>query len=217
MISGLFCLPMFIYGGWLLTLWITIQIQRCLYLEYPYLTTGIVFVFLGILALLGILYAARRRGYWRALLFLPVVTGLWAMIVIPNILPFDTEASAHLSHFVGALDLFSKLHNRYPGDETELQQAFPSMPKERSSYRKSGEDLPFRIVLVANAAGPFLGSPGKDPGVMFYALTADGQEAWLTATELSYPVGNHIRFVDFFSMDGDHRVFHRHVDPQQSQ
>jgi hypothetical protein len=209
---------MFIFGGWLLSLWATIQLRHCMYLEYPYLGTGIVFVFFGVVALFCVLFVARRRGYWRTLFLVPVVTGLWAMIIIPNVLPLDLEGSGHLSHVVSALDFFSKLHNRYPGDEAELRQAFTSLPRERSLYRKNGQEVPFRLVLIANAAGPFLGDPGKDPGVMFYAVSLDRQEAWLTATELSssHPVGNHVRFVDFFSMDGDPRVFHRRVSQQQS-
>ncbi len=208
---------MFIFGGWLLALWITIQLRHCVYLEYPYLATGTGFVFFGVAALFCVLYGARRRGYWRMLLLVPVVTGLWAMVVIPNVLPFDLEGSGHLSHVVNALEFFSRLHNRYPGDEAEVKQAFTSLPKERSLYRKNGQELPFRLVLVANATGPFLGDPGNDPGVMFYSVSPDRQEAWLTATELdsSHPIGNHVRFADFFSIDGDPRVFHRRVSQQQ--
>jgi hypothetical protein len=208
---------MLIFGGWLLTLRITILIRHCVYLEYPYLATGVAFVLIGIISLLCVLYGARSRGYWGILFLVPVVIGLWTMIVIPNIFPFDLEGSAHLSHVAGALDFFSKLHSRYPGDETELEQVLAALPKEPSLYRKNGQELPFRIVLIANATGPFLESPGSDPGIMFYAVSPDRQEAWLTATELRHPVGNQVRFSDFFSVDGDHRVFHRRISQPQSQ
>ena len=62
---------MLIFGGWLLKLWITIQLQRCVYLECSYLTVGVVFVSLGVLALLCALYATRRPGYWSVLLLFP--------------------------------------------------------------------------------------------------------------------------------------------------
>ena len=214
-VPGLFCLPMFLFGSWLLGLWITIQVRRCVYLEYPYLAIGIAFVALGIVALLCVLYGTRRRGYWGVLLLVPVIMGLWAMIVIPNILPSDGEALGHLSHAASALDFFSNLHTRYPADDNDLKEAFTSLPKERSLYRENGRELPFRIVLVANATGPFLGSAGNDPGVMFYAVSSDRQEAWLTATELGYPVGNHVRFASSLSLDGDSRVFHRRVSLPQ--
>jgi hypothetical protein len=115
---------------------------------------------------------------------------------------------------VGGLDFFSKLYNRYPGDDAELKQAFTSLPTERSPYRKNGRELPFRIVLIANASGPFLEGPGSDPGVTFYAVSPDRQDAWLTATELgsANPIGDHVRFVDFFSFEADPRVHHRRVN-----
>ncbi len=75
-LSGLLCLPMLIFGGWLLTLWITIQIRRSVYLEYSYLTIGMAFVAMGVVSLLCVLYAVRRRGNWGALYVVPVMAGL---------------------------------------------------------------------------------------------------------------------------------------------
>jgi hypothetical protein len=86
---------MFISGGWLLALRVTIHVRSWVYLEYPFLLTGVAFVSLGVVAMIGLPDGARRRGCWRMPLVLPVAAGLWSRIVIPeiNILPFDREAS----------------------------------------------------------------------------------------------------------------------------
>jgi hypothetical protein len=209
-LSGLFCLPMLIYGGWLLKLWITIQIQRCVYLEYSYLTTGIAFVSLGVVALLCALYATRRRGYWSALFALPVVAGLWTMAVIPNIVPYDRSTLSHIRRVMRELEAFNSEHGGFPDRETALPD---SLLKEPGPYYQHGRQLPFRTVLLPKATGPFLDNPGADPGVIFYAVSADRQEVWLTGTELRFPhpIGGHVQFVGFLSADGDTRVLHLHA------
>lgn len=183
-LSGLFCLPMFLYGGWLLKLWITIQLQRCVYLKYSYLTVGIAFVSLGIVALLCALYATRRRGYWSALFAFPVIAGLWTMVVMPNIVPNDAKSAYHIQNMASKLKTFSSEHGLFP----DRENALPAKDsKELSPYYQRGRQLPFRIVWVPNSTGPFLNSPGPYPGVIFYAVSANQREVWLTGTESAFP------------------------------
>ncbi len=201
---------MFLYGGWLLKLWITIQLQRCVYLEYSYLTVGIAFVSLGIVALLCALYATRRRGYWSALFAFPVIAGLWTMVVMPNIVPNDAKSAYHIQNMASELKTFSSEHGLFPDRETALPA---KDSKELSPYYQRGRQLPFRIVWVPNSTGPFLNSPGPYPGVIFYAVSANQREVWLTGTELRFPrtAGNHAQFLSFLSTDGDTRVLHLHA------
>jgi hypothetical protein len=209
-LSGIFCLPMLIYGSWLLKLWITIQLQRPVYLEYSYLKIGMLFMSLGIAALLCALYAARRRGYWSALFAFPVIAGLWTMVVVSSIIPNDTKSAYHIQKMASELKQFGSEHGRFPDRETTLPAA---SSKELSPYYQQGSQLPFRIVWVPNATGPFLNSPGPYPGVMFYAVSADQQDVWLTGTELRFPrtTGNNVQFLDFLSADGDTRALHLHA------
>ena len=201
---------MLIFGGWLLTLWITIQIRRSVYLEYSYLTIGMAFVAMGVVSLLCVLYAVRRRGNWGALYVVPVMAGLWTMVAIPNLAPYDTKSPHHIGNVADELESFSKQHGRFPDNETALSA---DVLKEPGPYYQNGRQLPFRTVLVPRATGPFLDSPGTDPGVIFYAVSADQQEAWLTGTELRFPrlsVGQ-AQFIGFLSLDGDTRVRHLHA------
>jgi hypothetical protein len=201
---------MFIFGGFLLTVWITIQIRNTVYMEYPYLRAGIGFLSLGVIALLCIVYAARRRGAWSALFIFPVLAGLWTMVVIPDIIPYDSKSSAHIRNLANELDLFREKTGRFPDRET----AFPAtVLQEPSPYYQKGRQLPFRTVIVPNATGPFLDSTGAEPGVIFYAISADQQEAWLTGTEIKFPHrpgSGQVQFIPFLSADSDMRVLHLH-------
>jgi hypothetical protein len=212
MISTLFCLPMFLYGGWMLSLWIMIQVRRCVYLEYPYLPIGVASVVLCSVALLCVLQGAKRRGYWRLLFMVPVVMGLWAMIVIPNIAPFDAKSATHVFEVANQLDSFGKARGRFPQDENELERWVPAAAAS-SPYGKDGRELSFRVVLIANASGPQMGGLGNDPGVTLYGLSSDRRDVWLSQTELEpqHPVGNHVRLVEFLSLDGFHKAIHLRV------
>jgi hypothetical protein len=198
---------MFMFGGWLLTLWVTIQVRRCVYLEYPYLKVGIVFLSLGAVALLCLLYAAKKRGGWGALYVVPLVAGLWTMVVVPDIVPYDTEGRHHVRKMADTLDSFSKREGHFPDRETALPAA---VLREPSPYYQTGRQLPFRTVLVPNATGPVLDNPGADPGVIFYAVSADLRKVWLTGTELSFPhpIGDYVRFIRLLSGERDMRVLH---------
>jgi hypothetical protein len=204
---------MFIFGGWLFAIWVTIQIRNTVHLQYPYLRAGIGFLTLGVVALLCIVYAARRRGAWSALFIFPVLAGLWTMVVIPDVIPYDLKSSAHIRNLANELDSLKEKTGRFPDGETALPT---TVLQEPSPYYQKGRQLPFRTVIVPNATGPFLDSPGAEPGVIFYAISADQREAWLTGTELGFwhgPGGDHVRFIRFLSADADMRVLHLHSIP----
>jgi hypothetical protein len=217
MASGLFCLPTLLYGGCLLALWVTIQIRHCVYLEYPYLAGGVAFGSLGVVALLCVVWGTRKRGYWRALLLVPVVIGLWAMMVIPNVFPSDFKSASHVLDIAQELDSFGDEHGYFPIDEAKLKQGVPASTVS-GPYRKDGQQLAFRVAFAANAAGPILHA-GEEPGVTFYALSGDHKDVWLTATELGskLPVGGHARLIDFLSVSGLHKVVHLHVGQRPSE
>jgi hypothetical protein len=204
---------MLICGGWLLALWIAIQIRSSVYLDYPYLKVGIVFLFLGVIALFCVVYAARRGGGWSALFVFPVIAGFYTMVAIPGVIPYDLKSSAHIRNLANELDLLKEKTGRFPDGETALPA---TVLQEPSPYYQTGRQLQFRTVILPNATGPFLDSAGAEPGVIFYAVRADQQEAWLTGTEIRFPhhrgIGQ-VQFIPFLSADGDMRVLHLHSTP----
>jgi hypothetical protein len=200
---------MLIFGGWLLTLWIAIQVRRSVYLEYPYLKVGVVFWSLALVAVLCLGYAERRRGFWSALFIVPVITGFWTMAAIPNLIPYDTKSSAHIRDIADALNSFEKQNGRFPLGETALPSGILEDP---SPYYQNHRQLAFRNKVIPNATGPFISNPGSEPGVVFFAVSADQQEVWLTGTESRFPhplsgVGE-VHFIRFLSADTDTRVLH---------
>jgi len=200
---------MLIFGGWLLAIWITIQIRHCVYLEYPYLKVRIVFLSIGVVALLCVRYAAKKRGGWGVLYVVPVIIGLWTLVVVPDIVPHGMQSQRHIRNMKSELESFSKQYGHFPDHETALPVEVSEDP---SPYYQNGRQLPFRTVLVPNAAGPFLNNPGADPGVIFYAVSVDQQEVWLTGTELRFMrCGGRVQFIRFLSWDGDGRVLHLHA------
>jgi hypothetical protein len=213
---GVFSLPMLLFGGWLLSLWLKIHLTSPVYLDYPYLARGAILFALGVVALSCTLYGVCRRSFFGVVLALPVLLGLWAMIAIPNIAPYDLDEPAHFGHVVRALDEFEGAHDRFPQSEPELLEAVRAALQDKSQYRQGHQQLPYQAKCLEDASGPFLGDPGKDPAVMFYAVSADGQRIWITFTELnsSHPVGGPIQFRDFYVDSGDPRVFHREVASQ---
>jgi hypothetical protein len=203
-LCGIFSVPPLLFGGWLVLLWIVTKLYSCVYLDYPYLLVGTAFMTLGTLALLCAKYGAFRRRFWRLLLIFPVFAGLWTLVVVPNIVPYDSWTLSYVFDVRRELEALEQ-GGRFPDDGSRLIAAAQRL---RSPYYRDGRQLPYRVVTIANSSGPFLTSPGNDPGVIYYAVSPDHQQAWLTATELRFPnsIGGHVQFVPFLSSDDDPRV-----------
>jgi hypothetical protein len=211
---GLFAVPPLLFAGLLFRYWLMIQFHRGIYLEYPYLATGLVFLCLGILEVFCVMQGMRRRGFGRLLLAIPVILGFATMINVPEIAPKDREGLRHLSNMITGLDSFDSEHGHYPETVAELEQT-SSETNGPTRYRKNGQLLHHRAVLLANASGPYSGSVGDEPGVLFYAVTSDYKEAWLTETELDRPVGGHVQFVQILTFDGFSTSLHRQVSTKR--
>jgi hypothetical protein len=198
---GALALPALIFGGWLIKLWLTIHLFKCVFLDYPYLPIGIAFLVIGLLEIICARYGVKRQRYWRLLLILPVVTGLCTLVTIPNLVPLDQWTLSHAFNVKRELYLLGEQERRFPDDGKVLQD---SAERLSSPYYRDGQQLPYRVVTFTNATGPFLSDPGPDPGVIFYAVSADHRQAWLTATDLRFPnsVGGHVRFAEPLS-DGE--------------
>lgn len=208
-----FALPPIYFGGWLLLLWLRILFRPGIYLQYPYLGVGIAFLCLGLVEVLCIIQGMRRGGRWKLLLAVPVVLGLATMVNVPDVAREDREGSRHIGTLINELDSFARQHGRFPATVPELTKFGPAAASP-SPYRKNGQPLRHRVVLLADATGPYSGSIGDEPGVAFYAVTHDCKEAWLTETELSRPVAGKVQFVQLLTESGYVTSFHRQVSPK---
>jgi hypothetical protein len=209
----LFALPPLFFGGSLLRYWLMIQFHRGIYLEYPYMSFGLGFVGLGILEVFCVMQGMQRKGFGRLLLAVPVTMGLATMINVPDIAPEDLEGLRHITEMTRELDAFARQHGRFPETAAELESISPA-PNSLSPYRTGGQSLHHRVVFFANATGPYSGSVGDAPGVLFYAVKNGYKEAWLTETQLDRPVGGHVRFVQILTEDGFSTSLHRQLSPK---
>jgi hypothetical protein len=201
---GLFSLPFLGFASWLIYRWISFHLGKQPFLDYPYSYIGSAGLVLGVLSLLCVLYGAWRRSYWGVLFALPVIAGLWAMVAIPNIVPYDFATVSHLGHITSNIDLYRRQHGRFPRDEHELREAATSVLEEPSDFVKQGKRLNYQIVVISGASGPWTSHPGGVPGVVFYAVTEDGQTVWPTVSDLDRQ--NHVRFRKIGINDGDATV-----------
>jgi len=212
---SLFTFPPLLISAALLRYWLLTHLRQSIYVEYPYLAVGLVFLSLGLLEVFCVIRGVGRAGSWRLLLGVPVILCLAAMINFPNIAPEDFEGLRHLGTVFQDLNSFGKDHGRFPSTVVELEQSSPTVIAT-SRYRRSGETLHHRVVLLGNASGPYSGSVGDEPGVLFYAVTGDYKQVWLTETQLDRPAGGRVQFVRILSPDGFTTSYHLQVMPRYS-
>ena len=137
------------------------------------------------------------------------VRGLWSMTVIPNVVPYDVKTNEHVWRLIRDLDSFGNAHHQFPDNEAAL----PASAGTRSPYYEHGRQLPFRYVVNTGANGPLLTDAGDRPGTIFYAISTDLQDVWITATRLDsgHAVGHHVEFMPYLGGTTDHRFIHLRV------
>ena len=195
---GLFALPALIFGFYLVACSVRIHTTDVYYVEYPYLAAGSGLVMLGAGIFCCALYGASRRGFYR--LFLPVgaVLGLATMVYIPDGIPHVHRSmiqdSNYLSSVHSFLGVWHDANHRFPKNEAEFLDALKrgpetwqnrvKSPPTESLYSQRGNRLPYQIVVVNDAAGPRLDNVSDRPGVIYYAVSSDQQQYWVTMTGL---------------------------------
>ena len=65
-----------------------------------------------------------------------------------------------------------------------LDAADGKSPPTESFYSQRGHRLPYQIVVVNDASGPRLDNVSDRPGVIYYAVSSDQQQYWVTMTGL---------------------------------
>lgn len=191
---------MLAYGGYLSVCWFRIHSTNAHYVEYPYAPTALAWFAIGLVSLWATLHGVWRRSFHGALLVIPVFLGLAAMVEIPNLLPrgFSVVADSNYRSDVRAFfRVWYENNHRFPASEAEFKDALARGPEAwqyrvepapASRYRQRGKPVPYEIVIVTNASGPRLTDVSQRPGVIYYSISKDMQEFWLTMTELQSDV-----------------------------
>jgi hypothetical protein len=95
--------------------------------------------------------------------------------------------------FAHSLEIGSKKNHQFPANESEFKKAlgegpaawhFSVGPAPTSRYRQRGRPLPYQIVVVTKANGPRVTDISLRPGVIYYCVSSDLQEFWVTMTML---------------------------------
>lgn len=195
-IFGLFSVPTLGYGGYLLVCWIRIHTSDVYYADYWYSIAGLAFVAGGLLSLWAALYGAWRRSFYGLLFVAPVFLGLAGMINIPDLLPHDYSSMADVNYLSDVNSFFRvwyENNHRFPADESEFKEALrkgPAAwqyrvgPAPLSRYMQRGNKLPYQVVVVTNANAPRTTDASRRPGVIYYCVSGDLQEFWVTMTRL---------------------------------
>ena len=190
---GFFSLPMLLFGGYFLISFVRIHISGAYYGEYSYGTAALVWIGLGGLSLWAALHGVWRRSYYGSIFTVPVFLGLAAMVMIPDLQPIyssEIADSNFLQRVKANIEVWYGSHHRFPADAAEFRDAVGMVALEQSAYRQRGKSLRYEIVATTNATGPVVDGVSRRPGEVYYCVSADAQEFWVTMTALPSAVAS---------------------------
>jgi hypothetical protein len=188
------------YGGYLFVCWFRIHTSNVYYADYPYATVALAWFGVGLLSLCATLHGVWRRSFYGSLFVIPVMVGLAAMVNIPNLTPHGFSMGTD-TNYLSAVNSFFRVwyenNHRFPASEAEFRDALRKGPEAwqyrvgpapASRYRQRGNPLPYEVVVVTNADAPRLTDISHRPGVIYYCVSKDLQEFWVTMTSLQSDV-----------------------------
>jgi hypothetical protein len=213
---GLLSLPPLIFGLYLLQCWFRFHASDYYYVEYPYLPIALAASALGIACLCTTLYGAWRRSFYGAIFLIPLIMGLVSMVMIPDALPHNRSMSAdinYMGHVSAFLRVWYEAHRKFPADVTEFQEAMKTgpaawgdrmqSPASVSMYLRKGVRVPYQIVVTQGAVGPQTSNLSDRPGVVYYCVSDDQQEFWLTLTSIRSDLAHKAKFMTLAPGDGE--------------
>ncbi len=195
---GLFALPALIFGFYLVACSVRIHTTEVYYVEYPYLAVGAGLVTLGAGIFCCAFYGTSRKGFYRLLLPVGAALGLSILVYIPDGIPHVHRSmiqdSNYLSSVHSFLGVWHDANHRFPKNEAEFLDALRrgremwqnrvKSPPTESCYSQRGHRILYQIVVVNDASGPRLDNVSDRPGVIYYAVSSDQQQYWVTMTGL---------------------------------
>ncbi|SRR6266496_3514500 len=197
-LSGLLSFPALIFGSYLLYCWIRIHSSDVFYVEYPYLLLGCIFIGIGMLSAACAAYGAFRRSFYGCVFVVPFFFGFGMMVYIPDGTPHLQRSMMDDTNYLLSVSSFFRVwyeaHRSFPKNEVEFLEALRNgpaawqyrvtAPSQQSDYAKGGARLPCQIVVVNGASGPRLEGLSQRPGVIYYCVSDDQEQFWVTMTGL---------------------------------
>lgn len=194
-VFGLLSLLPIQFGTKFLWCWFRVHTSNVYYLRAGYGQLGIVFLGVGVISLWATLHAVWRRRPWWILVSVLIlfVTARTISETIP--VGWDPNDSTCLAGAYSLRDWYER-HQRFPANEAEFREAVEmslislyGKGWPASHYAQNGNSLPYEIVVDADAKGPRLTGVSKRPGVIYYCVSRDLNEYWVTMTALNSFVG----------------------------
>jgi hypothetical protein len=195
---GIFSLPALIFGLYLFACWIRIHMTDVYYVEYPYLPASLIYLAVGAIILVSAVYGAWRRSFYGLLFAIPVMVGLATMVYLPDGQPHDNSMMADTNYLSSVNSFFRvwyETNHKFPANQTEFYEALKSgpaawqyrveSPSQLSFYSRSGVRLPYEIVVATDVTGPRIDNASDRPGVIYYCVSRDQQQFWVTMTGLN--------------------------------
>jgi hypothetical protein len=194
-VLGLLSVPTLCFGSYFLWCWVRVHTSNVYYVRAAYGTVGIVFLAFGLLSIWATLYAIWKRKL--LLIVVPVLVCWTTARIISEGTPQGFSGlndGMCMAAVDSSLRAWYENHQRFPTDEGEFREAVDKglvslygagWPESR--YAQSGNLLPYKIIVNASAAGPHLDASGR-PGVIYYCISGDLQEYWVTMTTLQREV-----------------------------
>jgi hypothetical protein len=196
LLFGVFALPCLGFGLYLGWCSLRIHFSHVYYADYSYISAAFIFLTLSLLSLWAGWFGAWRRSFRGTLFLIPLLVGLVTAEIIPNVLPHGFSGVAdtnYLSDVHSFFRVWYEGHHKFPATESEFATAMAQgpaawpdglPPAPASEYKQRGVSLPYQISVETNATGPHLQNVSQRPGVIYYCVSADLQEFWVTMTSL---------------------------------
>jgi hypothetical protein len=172
---------------------------------------AIIWTVLGSASLAGTLFGIWRGGVYSPLPLISVVLAFLAVQKIPDWLPssYAIEADIHYQGYVrDSLRGWYENHQQFPRDRAEFENAISNAPA--SPYAQQGGPVPYEAEVTTDAIGPRATNPSPRPGVIYYCVSSNHQEYWLTMTVLDADLGSTAKFRRAIQLNGEWFI---HVTP----
>jgi hypothetical protein len=175
-----------------------VLVTNVYYVEYAYFATALLFIALGTVGLFCVVYGAWRRNFYGLLFVIAIVIGLATMVYIPDGIPHVTRSMVADSNYMFRLRRFLgawyQANHTFPKNEAEFNYAMKNgpavlqdgmeLPPAQSPYSQRGDRLSYQLVVVNDTSGPRLDNVSDRPGVIYYCVSSDRQQYWVTMTGL---------------------------------
>jgi hypothetical protein len=201
-VFGLFSVPMIGFGAYMFVCWVRIHSSNVYYGDCSFVEAGLDWTGIGLLSFGVTWYGAWRRSFYGLLFIIPVFLSLVSTHVMPDLSPRSTTLVADIRFIekvTNSLREWYEKNERFPAGDSEFFEAlaggtdtkqYRAGPAVRSKYKQRGSSLPYEIVVVANAHGPRVADVSERPGVIYYCISSDLQEFWITMTGMESDLGS---------------------------